>query len=168
MWRTAVVAGQRLIHRCFGCAQRGYDRQSASTVVDRGAVVHRCPPAIHRMSTGVVPEPGDNSGTTAARPPQNLQQPIHTRPQDVDGEMTVGTCPHRFPQTLSTSVRSSPGACPPLGITPGYDRWTMLARRIRRPVADVSRKKATTTPRSRRSVGYVFCLMRLVSSAIWL
>ena len=115
MWRTVVFAGQRLIHRCLGCGQRGYNPQSASTVVDRGPVVHRCPPAIHRMSTGLVPGPGDNARTSAARPPQNLQQPIHIRPQDVDGDMTVGTCPHRFPQRLSTSVRSSPDACPPFG-----------------------------------------------------
>jgi hypothetical protein len=111
---------------------RGYNRESASTVADRSAVVHRCPPAIHRLSTGLVPGSGDNAGTSPPRPPQNLQHAIHTHPQAVDEEMTVRTCPHRFPQRLSTSVRSSPDVCPPLGITPGYDRWTTLARPSRR------------------------------------
>src|SRR5690242_9204511 len=59
---------------------------------------------VARMSTGLVPGSGDNAGTSPPRPPQNLQQAIHTHPQTVDEEMTVRTCPHRFPQVLSTSV----------------------------------------------------------------
>ena len=118
MWRTHVCAGQGVIHRCFGCGQPGCKPGFASTVADSRPVVHRCPPAIHRISTGFVPRAGDNAGTLPARRPQNLQQQIHTRPQAVDGEVTVGTCPHRFPQHLSTSVRKIGSACPPLGTNP--------------------------------------------------
>jgi hypothetical protein len=77
-----------------------------------------CPPAIHRLSTGVFPGPGDNVGTLPARRPQNLQQAIHTPPQAVDRDVTLSTCPHRFPQDLSTSVGKVVRRCPPLGITP--------------------------------------------------
>jgi hypothetical protein len=117
VWKTPVFAGQRVIHRWSCCGQPGYKPRSASTVVDRAAVVHRCPPAIHRLSTGFVPVPGDNVGTIPARRPQNLQQEIHTPPQAVGKNVTLGTCPHRFPQGLSTSVRRAVISCPPLGIT---------------------------------------------------
>jgi hypothetical protein len=70
------------------------------------------------LSTGVFPGPGDNVGTLPARRPQNLQQAIHTLPQAVDRDVTLSTCPHRFPQDLSTSVGNAVHRCPPLGITP--------------------------------------------------
>jgi hypothetical protein len=117
VWKTLVLAGQKVIHRWSRCGQPGYKPRPASTVADPTAVVHRCPPAIHRLSTGFVPCPGDNVGTLPARRPQNLQQEIHTPPQGVGRNVTLGACPHRFPQGLSTSVRSAARACPPLGIT---------------------------------------------------
>jgi hypothetical protein len=80
-------------------------------------VVHRCPPAIHRLSTRFVPRPVDSVGTRPARRPQSLQQEIHTRPQSMDNFVTLRVCPHRFPQDLSTSVGRAPAGCPPLGIT---------------------------------------------------
>ena len=89
-----------------------------STVVERTGVVHRCPPAIHRLSTGFVPGPGDNAETIRVRRPQNLQQEIHSRPQAVDKDVTPSDCPHRFPQGLSTSVRNGRAGYPPLGINP--------------------------------------------------
>ena len=94
-----------------------------STVVDRTSVVHRCPPAIHRISTGFVPRPVENVGTLPARCPQNLQQEIHTLPQAVDRDVTESVCPHRFPQDLSTSVGSVSESCPPLGIKACERLW---------------------------------------------
>ncbi len=88
-----------------------------STVVERRRVVHRCPPVIHRLSTGFVPSPGDKPGTPAPRRPQNLQQEIHTLPQAVGSDVTVSTCPHLFAQASSTSVGNGEDRCPPLGIT---------------------------------------------------
>ena len=91
------------------CGQPGYKPRSASTVVDPTAVVHRCPPAIHRISTGFVPRAVDSVGTLPARRPQNLQQEIHTLPQAVDRDVTLRVCPHRFPQGRSTSVGNGRG-----------------------------------------------------------
>jgi hypothetical protein len=118
VWRTAVCAAQRVIHRCSACGEPGYKPPLASTVSDAAPVVHRCPPAIHRISTGFVPWPGDNAGTLPTRRPQNLQQAIHTPPQAVDENVTLSACPHRFPQGLSTSVRNGRVGCPPLGTNP--------------------------------------------------
>jgi hypothetical protein len=118
VWRTAVCAGQRVIHRCSACGEPGYKPPLASTVSDAAPVVHRCPPAIHRISTGFVPWLGDNAGTLPTRRPQNLQQVIHTPPQAVDRNVTLSACPHRFPQGLSTSVRNGRASCPPLGTKP--------------------------------------------------
>jgi hypothetical protein len=117
VWRTAVFAGQRVIHRWLGCGQPGCKPGSASTVAESHPVVHRCPPVVHRISTGFVPKPGDNAETLPARRPQNLQQEIHTPPQGVGKKVTVRTCPHRFAQELSTSVVDGEISCPPLGIT---------------------------------------------------
>lgn len=83
----------------------------------RPRFVHRCPPVIHRLSTGFVPRPGDNAGTLPGRRPQNLQQEIHSRPQAVGTAVTLCDCPHRFPQASSTSVGYGVRSYPPLGIT---------------------------------------------------
>ena len=105
---------------------QGTNPRSGSTVADLTSVVHRCPPVIHRISTGFVPRPVDDVATLPARRPQNLQQAIHTRPQDVDRDVTHRVCPHRFPQELSTSVGSGSEACPPLGINPCERLWTSV------------------------------------------
>jgi len=65
------------------------------------------------------------------RRPQILQQEIHSRPQAVDKFVTLRDCPHRYPQKLSTSVRSTSKSFPPLG-TKSVETcglvWITLAR----------------------------------------
>jgi hypothetical protein len=65
------------------------------------------------------------------RRPQILQQEIHSRPQAVDKFVTLRDCPHRYPQKLSTSVRSGRPSFPPLGTKPVETCglvWKTLAR----------------------------------------
>jgi hypothetical protein len=149
VWRTAVLAGQRVIHRWSGCGQPGYKPRSASTVAESHPVVHRCPPVVHRISTGFVPRPGDNAETLPTRRPQNLQQEIHTPPQGVGTEVTLGTCPHRFAQGLSTSVVDGGMRCPPLGITSwGRPVDNLGTRRCGRGVCGCARRVPVGRPRS--------------------
>ena len=132
VWRTGVCAGQRVIHRCSHVGNQGTNPGLRPQSPTRAAVVHRCPPAIHRLSTGFVPRPGDSAGTPPTRRPQNLQQEIHTPPQAVDRDVTLGTCPHRFPQELSTSVRKTRASCPPLGTNP----WGRTVDNVGTPVGE--------------------------------
>src|SRR4051812_40212752 len=108
--------------------------------------------------------PGDNAATLPSRCPQNLQQVAHRLRAPVDKEITLRTRPHRYPQDLSTpggidihgwgqtlwascgDLWTTVDRCRAYKKAPGHRTWTG---------ADVNRVQE-------------FCLIRLVSSAIWL
>jgi len=73
--------------------------------------------------------PGDKAGTLPPRRPQNLQQEIHRRPQAVDKNVTLRTCPHRFPQDLSTSVRNAGARLS----TAGDNSWGQMVDNVGTP-----------------------------------
>jgi hypothetical protein len=126
----------------------------------RRDVVHRCPQAIHRLSTGFIPRPVDDVGTRPCRCPQILQQEIHRPPQAGDKDVTHSVCPHRFPQGLSTSVGLSVGRCPPVGDRACGRLWISVEKvgtKRTRPDVDKSVNRALEIRLRRASISGLSC-----------
>ncbi len=155
--------------------KQGTKRALSPQLRDRATVVHGCPPVIHRLSPGFLPSMWREWRGSPTTCPQNLQHVVHTR--------AIGRGQSCYPPYTSTAVspgvvhrlwvtpRKNTRGCPPTVDTGCGRLWMDVESRL----SAKSCGRASVRPPTpgdggsiARGAGQEFCLIRLVSSAIWL
>lgn len=119
--KPASAQARQVIHRWFGCGEPGVKPVSWSTALGDPQVFHRCPPVVHRLSTGFLPSAVDEPGHVI---PRTFNRPFTGRPSSVDNRAVVPRRPQPFPRACPQSVGNRAGTlrgCPP-AVTQGL--WT--------------------------------------------